>query len=1398
MTTQKSKWELNRAGLLNFWYYDDEEFHFSSGKLLLRGANGSGKSVTMQSFIPLLLDGRKSPDRLDPFGSRARRIEDYLLGEKEIVDRDERTGYLYLEYKRAGANQYLTTGIGLQAKRYSNLNFWGFVILDNRRIGRDFFLYKTEYNAETGQEEKIPLSRRELENRLQSGGVVVRTQGEYMELVNRYVFGFESLEAYEELIKLLVQLRSPKLSKDFKPTVIYEILDNSLPGLTDDELRPLSDTIESMDQIKQQLDQLEREQASLTKVCQQYTLYNQVVLAEKAQGLLQAHAKQNDLQARADRLQHALTRYNEEQACLESELAERKREQKVLEEEERRLRDHDVFRAEEQKKQLETRLSEITRRIQHKESSLREQENAERRLTDSIREEESRQGRIKRELTDLLDSLENEAEEAGFQDQHILSAREFEKDYLAQFSFDLWKHDADSYRHRLEEVLKVIREESKARERYQDADRELGEARQELDRQERSRQKWEQMFEEEKDRWLAAFHQWRKANQELVLSDEEVQVAAQRAVELYERYQFDEVRAVVSGAFGRFHSALQSKLVENSHLLKQQEKAVAEKQSEIQEWKQKKDPEPPRHPAADEARDELKKAGIPFVPFFAAVEFKSEVPAWQRERIESAVAQMGLLDALIVPEKHLGMVPQCDKVIKPNPQLLAHTLADFLEPTPVEGSAVSAEDIDSVLRSILVDRDSDGTVLVPEEGVFRIGLIEGHAPPEQQSVYIGKEARRQYRLREIARLEAELAELEKTLGQLKQARSELEARVSCLQAEYEAFPSADDVREAYLSLEEIRRQVQSLHKEVDRKNAKMKDALEKWQLQARKLRETAEGLSLDLDEAAYETARSFMYHYIQDLQKLELSHKELISTRTKIQLYEDQLDMVMAQVDELKGELNVLRDEHETLRLQLQTLEQHLKQMGIEEIRDRINQVIGRLNEIPAEIEQLARKIQRTADQVEATEKDIAQTAKELKWAERFTAIWERVFAADDRLVAGFSPDSPVVDIPQPAEGDEVLNRAEAVWQKYGCLLTESGLDRGRVAERLNRVFYEERDTLVEYRLAQESALEEEELPEPADSDILSHQVEQLRQKSRRVQLLMDYNGKRVSPYYVLAQIDRDIELQQRILDDKDRELYEEIIMNSVGRIIRARIYRAEQWVKKINQLMKERNSSSGLTFSIRWKPRTAEHDDEMDTRDLVDLLRSDPRLLKEADMQRVTRHFRSKVNRAKQLVEENGYADTLHQTIRDMLDYRQWFSFTLYFQREGEPVRELTNNRFDQLSGGEKAMAMYIPLFSAVYSRYMEARDDAPFIISLDEAFAGVDENNIRDMFDLVEKLGFNYIMNSQALWGDYDTVPALSIYELVRPKNAPFVTVVRYHWNGKVRELLSEPEEYELSYAG
>src|SRR5699024_4755495 len=292
--------------------------------------------------------------------------------------------------------------------------------------------------------------------------------------------------------------------------------------------------------------------------------------------------------------------------------------------------------------------------------------------------------------------------------------------------------------------------------------------------------------------------------------------------------------------------------------------------------------------------------------------------------------------------------------------------------------------------------------------------------------------------------------------------------------------------------------------------------------------------------------------------------------------------------------------------------------------------------------------------------------------------------------------------------------------------------------------------------------------------------LENWKNKAPRRIIQLDFQGKRLSPYYVQEMVEEDRSRQQTMLNDQDRQLYEEILFDSVGKKLRSRIQRAQQWTKKMNNLMVNSDSTSGISFSIQWKPRTAETEAELDTKELVDLLRRDPRLLKEEDLNQVMEHFRSKIERAKELIEIKGEGDTLLQVLKEVLDYRYWFSFVLSYQRAGEPKRELTNNAFYKFSGGEKAMAMYIPLFTACYSRYLEADKAAPYIISLDEAFAGVDDDNISVMFKIVEELGFDYIMNSQVLWGDYDTVSALSICELVRPKNASYVTVIRYLWDG------------------
>lgn len=164
--------------------YNKDKLTLEDGKLLLRGSNGSGKSVTMQSFIPLLSDGNKSPERLDPFGSKARTIANYLLDE----DTEEKTAYLYMEFKRKNIDKYITLGLGLKAVKGKAVQSWYFILSDGRRINKDLFLFR-----DAG--EKIALTKKQLENSLGEGNFFTESQKKYTEKVNEYLFGFDDIDS---------------------------------------------------------------------------------------------------------------------------------------------------------------------------------------------------------------------------------------------------------------------------------------------------------------------------------------------------------------------------------------------------------------------------------------------------------------------------------------------------------------------------------------------------------------------------------------------------------------------------------------------------------------------------------------------------------------------------------------------------------------------------------------------------------------------------------------------------------------------------------------------------------------------------------------------------------------------------------------------------------------------------------------------------------------------------------------------------------------------------------------------------------------------------------------------------------------------------------------------------
>jgi len=1373
---EPARWRMNRVGILNFWYYDEEEFELEDGRLILRGANGSGKSVTMQSFLPLVLDGDKRPHRLDPFGSRDRRIEYYLLGEEDGGKTDA-TGYLWMEFHRPDTGAFKTVGIGLRARRgAAQVQFWGFLLDDGRRIGRDFWLY--DRNDWLERESRVPLDRKELEARIGGGGQVVLDQGSYRELVNKQLFGFADVEAFQDLLQLMIQLRSPKLSKDFKPTAIYEILHQALPPLMEDELRPLSEVLEDMDQLAERLDEIRAHRREVAKLQESYDRYNKHVLYLQAGGLLDAKAAHGEAAGRAAASERALAEAEagREQAQREldgiaARLQELAAERSVLERHEAIGKQREFENASAGLRDMEAQLErsrERSRKGRERADKLgREREHA-----------EARQAASRREQLDTLDELEAMAQEMEFA-EHPVYHRYWTPDIPADDRWrDAWRKDAARHRERVEAAAALARQEREAAALAREREVELGEASRLRDEAERERRAAGERLEAGKDALRDEIGVWRSGLRELPLDDEgarETFLAVRAFGE--EQSTLEPVRAVVQRVYGSARDALVRERLAAEQRLAELAEERARLREEKRGWENERDPEPVRTEARQRAR--AGRAAGTGAPLYAACDFRPGVTDGVKARIEEALERAGLLDAWLAPDGAIGgaLGPDEEEVwVAAAPIEFGFTLADVLVPAPSPDSGLTARVVDAALRTFLWDEEGgvldDGGAssggLIAGDGTFRLGPLAGRTSAKSRAAYIGKETRRRTRLLEIERLAAAIATVSESIAGVELTAAALAERERTLAAERDAFPDGAALLALWQEAQQAEYRLQASARQEERALERFKAKSAEWRELQRELAVlTADWTRLkredDLRQAldvirAYEGA-------IGDLHAAWRQHAEAASALARIL---DELTSIETELEDEEALADELDERWRELRARVETLRRLIEELGLADVARRLEALGAEERELAARRKEAGNALdaaKRQADRAGAQLELLAEQVADLQG--RLTAAvqaWQAELARG--LVADWREQGEAA--PRP-DGISRADDQMAAWAMAAAAAKEARkryepLFAGRIAENIKNQLLEQfnaaRMLLTEY--------------------VLQTVVDETT--GRILVVSMRDHARPQPPLALLEELSRLEEEQGALLSEKDKELYEEIILRSVGKAIRQRIHRAEAWVREMNRLMEERNTSSGLRLKLDWEPKPAAGENQLDTAVLVELLKRDSHRLRDDEIDAVITHFRTQIGYAKQHAQDE--QESLRRHLYESLDYRNWFRFELKY-RKGEQTgyRPLTDARFNVLSGGEKAMAMYIPLFAATWSRYSDARPEAPRLISLDEAFAGVDEENMRDMFKLLTDMGFDYMMTSQVLWGCYDTVPKLAIYEIYRPKDVDFVTLFRYRWNGRVK---------------
>lgn len=1339
----QERWRMNKLGFVNFWLYDWEEFPFSEGRLLLRGENGAGKSVTTQSFIPFMLDGDLRPYRLDSFGSKDRKMAYYLLGE----EKEESTGYLYLEFIKPETRLYRTLVVGLRARRSSSgVEFWGFCLSDGRRIGtgpEDFALFETKGS------QHISLTRQEVHNRFGDGENWVERGSDYKQMVNRMLFGCAEMEQYDRLLRLLIQLRKPKLSKDFSPRLVQEILNASLQPLSEEDIAPMVNSMEKMDTIQHRLEVLGQSLQEARQLRNEYTRYNQYVLGKKGQYYLAARQFTQQRQTEVKSLEDQVTLT--QQALEEARAGHQEAEQQVGE----LSRQLNALNAGGDLKQAMQRKEECRRQAAQQQETIDREQQEERRKQALLDARERNRRQAARRCDDEQEGLEEAFRELGEQNEELrypghpatLQAVDFrqEQPEIARFATRLRK--AEEGLRRQEEALGRL-------DRYQ---QERDTAAQDLRHAQSQWEAAQSTVNAMRDALSEAFAALEEPAQIFCLRHEEV-MALFAQVTAYEGLaQEQEMQRILNGALQR----LSAPLAQEYALLDRQQKDGQQQLNELaarrRELENQKDLPPRRSEAVQATRAYLQERGIPHASFYELVDFAPDLPPERRALLEAQLADAGILDALVVPPETREKMPEL-LAEHPDHFLCLEDLSPADAPLPLRPEQALPPWADMAGILACFSEEPAGHAWFAADGRYRQGVLQGRSVALQPAGYIGASARRANRERQIEALARQMEEKQNELEKIRERLHQNETARRQLQQAYESRPATADLATA-LDLAAKQRG------EVEHRERTLDDCTQQVQRQQKQLADLraeilplTRGLSYEQDAATYGQMVDRCEEYREQYRTISEGKGNLERCQSRVQELEQQMNDLNEDLLACTDRVRRQQAEQRKTKAALEELERYLARPEIQALAQKLEELNGALERAKKQYHDTDTQMQLRQNDLDHQGPELTRKKQDLQKAIGEEEALRRIF--EEELCRGPG---------QPGRGEEPLWRqAEAA--------------RDHIRQKDRNLGPEDLRTSLEKNMRIASTLNAYRI---GIQPLFASEEGRLRS---RVCIELYLDGQRLDLLDFIRRLEDQREAEEQLLSREDRRLFETILNQTIITKLSHRINNSQEWTQRMSGIMEQLNTSMGLRFSLVWKGKPADQQKELDTGELLKLLRKDPALMGDADRQKITDHFRAKINRARERSRMEATPATYSELMREALDFRNWFTFRLFYQKGGaekQTKKELTDSAFNSFSGGEKAMAMYVPLFAALAAQYIAAGKEAPRLMALDEAFAGVDETNIESMFALVHDLGFDYIMNSQALWGCYPAVSSLNIAELWRPQNAQIVTVLRYHWDGHVRRL-------------
>ncbi|GAA3121531.1 TIGR02680 family protein [Streptosporangium carneum] len=1338
-TPTSERWKPLRAGLVDMFHYDVEEFHFHDGRLLLRGNNGTGKSKVLALTLPFLLDGELAPHRVEPDGDRQKRMEwNLLLGGRH--PHPERLGYTWMEFGRRAADggvEFRTVGCGLKAVKDKGIvKHWFFVT--GQRIGDGL-----ELTSPAG----VALTREKLREAVNGRGMLYERASDYRRAVDEALFGLGE-HRYEALVNLLIQLRQPQLSKKPDERMLSRALTEALPPMSSVLIATVAEAFRGLDEERETLRALEETRKAASEFLDHYRRYARVAAKRKAaaprlthsryehlgRDLLDAEARHTEAQAELEAAQKQLTELAATRVRLEArgqalrqspEMRDAERIKQVGEEAERQTR-----HARSKDKDRDGLATEVTRR-QRRADTAKEKADQAAGDWDAARSEAS-----------------TAARRAGCEHAHLEITTRWERNPAASH------RDAESLVDRrsqaVAELDRLLSAVERAQARFEAARAEVDRLTGEIQAAGERIATAETTVRRQAAGLADAYISYLADVVELRIDDpDELLTALESWAETTEGQNpaasaVDDAARAATAELSRGEAELGAELRER----RQQAVAVQEEMARLEAGGHDAPPAPYTRPPG--VRD-----GRPGAPLWKVVDFTEAVSEDHRAALEAALEASGILDAWVTPEGALLAVD--DTAVLTGSPIVGPSLSTVLRPAVDRADPWTAALPDSAVHAVLagIGLGPGAATWVAVDGRWANGVLGG-SWRKQSAVHIGEGARWAARRARLAALATELDQVRGALAELDEKLRALAVRQVTLAAEHRALPSDAPLREAHfkLSTEHGRRR----ELDANRTTAVQTVATRRGEVTEAQERaaEFADDVGLPSDRDRLAEVRNGVSDYRLALAGLWPAGKALLAARQAAEETAEELSLAHERHTEATENAAEARAQAEAATEAHRAL--------VETAGAAVEELYRRLNEVRRALEERDAAERATREQERATlikrgkaegERDTLRG--EIGQAERLrdAAVAEfRSFAATGLLGIAL----PTLEIPDPA----------IEWAATPAVL---------LARTVNADLDSVDDGDGPWDRAQKRVTEEHKLL----SDAMARHGHSVGLTLHDGVMMVDvlFQGHSRDIPSLAEALKEETGHRARLLSAREREILENHLLNEVAGTLHELIAAAEEEVRTMNAELESRPTSTGMRLRLLWKPVRNAPDGLERVREK---LRQTVDAWSAADREAVGAFLAEQIAREHVDNPTAGWNEQLTRA----LDYRGWHGFAIQRLQDGQ-WRSATG----PASGGERVLAASVPLFAAASAHYKSAGNPyAPRLVALDEAFAGVDDDSRAKCLGLLATFDMDVVMTSEREWGCYPQVPGLAICQLSRRDGIDAVLVTPWRWDGHERRRAERPD--------